>query len=109
MQPEIAKFLLQSLAVTQHLRDIAADILLVLHSLGQNCESRRVDVVGRGNAAHHRHLTGFSRKNANSQTGKTVSLGKSPRHEKILDVSGVVNQRLAVKFEIRLIDKQSGL
>ncbi len=119
VQPEVAKFLLQSLAVTQHLCDIAADILLILQSLGQNCESRRVDVVRRGNAPHHRHLPRLSRKNANSQTSEAIGLGKGSRHEKILDLPGLakkrlankrtVNQRFSMKFEICLIDKQSGL
>src|SRR5271157_3894153 len=109
MQPEITKFPLQFLAVAEHLRDIAADVLLILKSIWQNCEGGRVYIVGRGHAADHRHLPSFSRKNANSQTGEAVGLGKSPRYKKILDLPRVFNQRFSVKFEIRLIDEHGSL
>src|SRR5580704_13909488 len=109
MQTEVAKFPLQFIAVAQHLRDITADVLLILKSLRQDCEGGRVDVVGRGHAADRRHLTGFSRKNANAQTGQAISLGKSPRYEKILDLPRLLNDGFSVKFEIGLIDEHGSL
>ena len=109
MQPEIAKFLLQSLAVAQHLGDVAAHVLLILKSLRQDCEGGCVDVVRRGHAADHRHLTGFSRKNANAQTGQAIRLGKSPRYEKILDLPRLVNDGFSMKFEIGFIDEHGSL
>jgi hypothetical protein len=91
------------------LRDIPANVLLILKSLRQDCEGGCVDVVRRSQAADHRHLTGFSRKNANAQTGEAVRFGKSPSYEKVLDLPRLVNDGLSVKFEISLIDKHGGL
>src|SRR5208337_357935 len=107
MQPEMAKFLLQSLAIASDLRDIVSDILLILKRLRQNSESGRVDVVRRGNAANHRHLPRVSSKHANSQTGEAVGLGKSSCDKKILDLGSPVDESFSVKFEIRLIDEHS--
>src|SRR5580658_161045 len=114
MQAKIAKFLLQSAAVASHFCNIAADIFLVLQSLGQNCEGSRVDAVRRSHAADHRHLPCVSRKNADSQSGEAIGFGKSPSHEKILDLlRGVdkrsIDKRLSMKFEISLIDEHSSL
>src|SRR5450759_3008117 len=109
MQSESAQFLLQSFAVAEHLPDVLADVLLIAQSFWQNRERSRVDAVRRSHAANHRHLPGLSGKNSNSQTGKAVGLGKSPRHEKILDPPGVIDKRFSVKFEIRLIDQHGYL
>src|ERR1039457_6923442 len=81
-----------------------------MQGLREHGKGGGVDVVGRGDAADHRYLSRGSRKNAYSQTGEAVSLGESPRHEKILDLPCAVNprvidQRFSVKFKIRLIDE----
>ena len=65
-QPETGKFQLQSLAIAPDLRNIAVDILLILKRIGQNGKRGRVDAVGRGNAADHRHLPRVARKHADS-------------------------------------------
>ena len=72
-------------------------------------ERNAVYVVGRSDAAQHLQLTDRAEQRAEAKARQSVRLGERPADEEIVDHADLVEQALAAKVNVGLVDQHSGL
>ena len=99
----------QPSASLHSLMHVALDESSIRNGCRQASERDGVHVVRGADFAHHLHLRRASGEHTNSQSSKSVGLGKCSGHEQIRKAVGRSQHSLAAKFVVRLIDQHRRL
>ena len=105
----LAVKLLQPAPAFEHLRDVAGDVLAVVERGLEAGERNAVYVVGRSDAAQHRQLTDRAEQRAEAEARQSVGFGKRPADEEIVNQADLIEQALAAKVNVGLVDQHRGL